>query len=440
MWSASLLSLAAVLSAATAALQGFNYGASFADNTPKHQADFEYEFNAAKQLHGTNGQFTSARIYTMIQSGTTNELIEAIPAAVNTHTTLLLGLWASGGPELFANEIAMLQKAVQLYGTAFTDLVVGISVGSEDLYRISPTGIKNLSGVGAGPDTLVSYIQLVRATIQTTGLARKPIGHVDTWTAYVNQSNNALIDAVDWIGVDAYPYFQTTMVNDIVSANKSFYDAYDYTVRVSLGKPVWVTETGWPVSGPSAFMAVASAENARIYWEDVSCSLISKGINLYYYTLQDVQMGAPSPSFGIMPGGDLSQVNPLFDLTCGANTVSTLSISVLFLLLSSALSPLLLLFLYNLSIISSALSPFLPAPSKCGPCACTPSTQLIPVPTERVGPWIADANRYAKVFSSSTASSTEILTRTESSILTASNKVSTHSYALKTDVSQASCR
>lgn len=312
----SVLASAAVLSTADAALKGFNYGAFFLDQSPKHQVDFEYEFKAAKQLAGTNAQFTSARLYTMVQWQTTNTVIEAIQAAINTKTTLLLGLWASSGTTAFNNEIIALKAAITKYGTAFTDLVVGISVGSEDLYRITPTGIANKAGPGAQPSELIKYIAQTRAAIKGTGLAGKPIGHVDTWTAYVNASNAGVISALDFIGVDAYPYWETTTANSIGNANASFYDAYKKTVTAAKGKPVWVTETGWPVTGPKQNQAVASAANARIYWEDVSCSLMKNNVNLFYYTLQDAQYGTPSPSFGIKPAGDLMQVKALFDLTC----------------------------------------------------------------------------------------------------------------------------
>jgi len=129
----------------------------------------------------------------------TNEPIQAIPAAIAEGTTLLLGLWASGGDGFFGAEIIALQSAIAQWGSAFTDLVVGISVGSEDLYRISPTGIAAGSGYGAEPQTIARYITQLRAAIAGTPLARAPIGHVDTWTAWVNGTNQAVIDAVDWV-------------------------------------------------------------------------------------------------------------------------------------------------------------------------------------------------------------------------------------------------
>ncbi|KAF2488647.1 GPI-anchored cell wall beta-1,3-endoglucanase EglC [Lophium mytilinum] len=320
--SSTLLGVAAVLGAAEAQLRGFNYGANFLNNQAKVQADFEYEFNKAKSLPGTSG-WTSARLYTTIQHGTTKDPISAIPAAINTKTKLLLGLWASGttaaaGQANINNEIAALKSAIAKYGTKFTDLVVGISVGSEDLYRITPTGIKNKAGAGAQPADLIKYVKQLRAAIKGTKLASTPVGHVDTWTVYPNATNAAFISNLDFLGVDAYPYFQTTMANSIGHANATFYDAYNQVknVKAAKGKAIWITETGWPVSGPKQNQAVASAANARIYWQDVACSLLAKKVNLFWYDLQEAQYGNPSPDFGIFGAGDLGTLKPRYSLSC----------------------------------------------------------------------------------------------------------------------------
>lgn len=61
----NLLALAGSLSFA-AADQGFNYGAVQRDGTIKYQTDFQAEFSTAKKLTGTNGAFSSARLYTTI--------------------------------------------------------------------------------------------------------------------------------------------------------------------------------------------------------------------------------------------------------------------------------------------------------------------------------------------------------------------------------------
>ena len=311
----SILAATAALLAtsATAVHKGFNYGPTFTDGSYKSQSDFEGEFKSAKNLVGPVYPFTSARLYTMIQGGTTNDATSAIPAAISTQTTLLLGLWASAGQATITNEIAALNAAIAQYGTAFTDLIAGISVGSEDLYRITPTGIANKAGVGAGPAELTSYISQVRSAIAGTAASAAKVGHVDTWTAWVNGSNSAVVSACDFLGMDAYPYFQTTMANSIGNGNATFWNAYEATVGYAQGKPVWITETGWPVSGPTANEAVPSIENAETYYHEVGCTAFSK-INTWWFTLQDDQPTTPSPSFGIVGAGNPPPTTPKFNI------------------------------------------------------------------------------------------------------------------------------
>jgi len=303
MRTSQLLALVAALPSTLAAYKGLNYG-----STGNNEASFEGQFNSAKALG-----FTSARLYTMIQDGTTNAPITAIPAAISTGTSLLLGLWASAGDAQFANEIAALKAAISQYGTPFTDLIAGISVGSEDIYRITPIGISNNAGVGVGPDVIINYVGQVRSTIAGTSAAGKPVGHVDTYNVFTNSSQNALISAIDFLGMDAYPYYETTKANSIGNANATFWDDYDQTAGVSQGKPVWIAETGWPVSGPASGQAIASLENAQTYYDDVGCAAFADNINTWWYILQDT--GA-SPSFGLVGAGTPPPTTPLYPLTC----------------------------------------------------------------------------------------------------------------------------
>lgn len=188
------------------------------------------------------------------------------------------------------------------------------------MYRITPTGIENDSGVGAGPDVLTSYISQVRAAIANTALSGASIGHVDTWTAWVNGSNSAVIEAVDWLGVDAYPFFQNTMSNGIAQGAGLLESAISETTGAAQGKPVWVTETGWPVSGDQENEAVASVENAKTFWDEAGCPLFGS-TNIWWYTLQDAAPTTPNPSFGII--GSTLTTTPLYDLSCSDTTTNT---------------------------------------------------------------------------------------------------------------------
>ncbi|KIX03409.1 uncharacterized protein Z518_06961 [Rhinocladiella mackenziei CBS 650.93] len=305
----SVLALLGGASTALAAVRGFNYGSQGQDYN-----GFAGQFKTAASLAGAN-DFTSARLYTMIQEGTTDTPIDAIQAAIDTKTTLLLGLWASVDQSAFDHEITALKSAIEQYGSDFADLVVGISVGSEDLYRISPIGVAADSGVGQTPDVLVDYIGQVRDAIKGTSLSTKPVGHVDTWNVYVDDTNADVISACDFLGLDEYPYYQTTDENDIDNASFLFFQAYDKVAAVAGGIPIWITEAGWPVSGPTSHLAVASTENAEIFWQDVACELQHRGIDFWWYILADA--GA-SPSFGVSDNG-----KPLYNLACNATSGSS---------------------------------------------------------------------------------------------------------------------
>ncbi|KAI0098042.1 GPI-anchored cell wall beta-1,3-endoglucanase EglC [Nemania sp. FL0031] len=307
--SVGIADAAATLSAANTGLKGFNYGAFFLNQQAKVQADFAYEFNRAKSMPGTSG-WTSARLYTMVQWGTKSDVVQAIPAAIDTNTKLLLGLWISGGTAAINNEITALKAAISKHGSKFTNLVVGISVGSEDLYRDAA------GEVGTSATYLVDCIKKVRAAVAGTALANVPIGHVDTYDSFLNGTNKAVIPAIDWLGFDGYPYWESTKANSINDALTRFNDGYDKTVKLAGAKPVWVTETGWPVTGKTNNLAVPSAANARVYWQKIACSLIAKKVNLFWYGLQESQWGTASPDFGIYGAGDLGQLTPRYSLAC----------------------------------------------------------------------------------------------------------------------------
>lgn len=228
-------------------VQGFNYGATNEDGSCRSYDDFVSLFNRAKNLEGASG-FASARLYTSIQCGTAAEPISAFRAAIDTDTSILVGLWASAGRPVYENELNALLAAARDLGTAFTDRVVGISVGSEDLYRSSPEGVANNAGVGATGEEIEGYIGWLRDWARGTSLESKPIGHVDTWTAWILPENAGVAASVNWLGHNSFPYFESTKANSINEAQNNYWSAVAETERIAAGKPVFLTETGWPHS------------------------------------------------------------------------------------------------------------------------------------------------------------------------------------------------
>jgi glucan endo-1,3-beta-D-glucosidase len=289
-----------LLSPASAFWKGFNLAANLASGACKSQSDWESDFRLMASLPG---HFTSARLYA---SSDCNTLANAVPAALATGTQLLVGVWSNDEAHYDAEKAALL-SAVQQYGF---DWIVAVSVGSEDLYRVQSQGSTETS-----PQRLAQQIYDVRGMLSTVpgyDAGKIQVGHVDTWTAWVDGRNEDVIRACDFVGTNGFPYFQSTQDNSIDNAYGLFWDSVaatrDVVGRVKPGIWVWVTETGWPVKGAQMSQATTSVANAARYWKEVACSAFG-GAHTFWYVLSDFQA---DPSFGVVDQNG----QPLYDLSC----------------------------------------------------------------------------------------------------------------------------
>lgn len=261
--------------------KGFNYGAA---------TDFATEFAAAQKLSGTSG-FNSARLYTMVEYGTTDTPSSAFQAAIDTGTSLLLGVWCSGGQTVVTNELNALKAAVKQY-PKLNSHVVGISVGSEDLYRKT-----------ASAANILDYISQTRTAMSTAGVNWQ-LGHVDTANIWSESDGQSVIDKIDWIGADVYPYYSS-------GSPSSLSDFTSGIAAIPDSKPVWVTETGWPTSGSFASTSsVANTGNAQTYWKTVGCGHLFGKTNTWWYTFYDGDVALP---FGVSGSASGS---PKYSLAC----------------------------------------------------------------------------------------------------------------------------
>ncbi|KAJ9658093.1 hypothetical protein H2198_003931 [Neophaeococcomyces mojaviensis] len=282
----SILTAAATIAGANAFYQGFNIGANLASGACRSESDWEYAFN---KIASFPGEFKNVRLYA---ASDCNTLVNAVPAALRTGTKLLVGVWTEDDAHFEAEKQALLQ-AIQQYGK---DWILAVSVGSEDLYRKETT-----------PSKLASQIYDVRGMIGSVGASDKTVGHVDTWTAWVDDANTAVIDAVDWLGNDLYPYWQGIGVDD-GAANGAYWEAVNRVRAVSQGKEVWTTETGHPVTGETIGNSIPGIDAAQTYWWQVTCASV-KEMNYFWYDLDDF---SASPQFSVVD----TNYNPLIDMTC----------------------------------------------------------------------------------------------------------------------------
>jgi glucan endo-1,3-beta-D-glucosidase len=272
------------LEPATAVHTGFCYGNRWDDHTPKTYADFQRAFTDAQNLPGIPYRtFNSARLFTCIQQGTENEPIAAFEAAIDTRTTLLLGIWIPGTDRTTGispsidNELAALDTALSLFGQPFADLVVGVSVGSEDIFRYSDECDPTTTDCHGSPVNQVeAKISEVRSKLEGTLLEGKPIGHVDI-TQFASQPKD-----MNFTGMTVYPYWAKSQIAD---AYASFSESFNF-IHQSNSTPIWIAETGWPILGPMQETAAASRDNMQNYWTQVGCKLFGK-YDLWWFELED---------------------------------------------------------------------------------------------------------------------------------------------------------
>jgi len=309
---AAIAAIAAATVAQAAAPLGFNYANKNPDGSASTYQNFVDQFKAAQALAGAPDTFNAGRLYTMLDAKDGTSLIPALQAAIDTKTYLLLGMWASGDASGFDKEMSGLKQAI----SSMPDLaqyILAISVGSEDLYRESSIALSKPNPLpGQSPDTMVKYIKSVKDALQGSSWSNVKVGHVDTWNAWVNGTNAEVIDNCDFLGIDTYPYFETDHAdNSIEQGAPLFQEAMDKTVGVAKGKEIWITETGWPVTGPKAGQAEANKENAKAYWDAVGCPNFDS-VPTFWYMMYEGISDSATPDFSIAD----SSYKPLFDLSC----------------------------------------------------------------------------------------------------------------------------
>ena len=120
----------------------------------------------------------------------------------------------------------------------------------------------------------MTFLDEVRSGMADTPLSNKPVGHVDSWSAYAKSFNFAVIDAVDFLGTHPYPYYEKDKGNAFSNVTTVFDYTYNEMLAPAGNKPVWVTECGWLVEGPIFGQAKASVDEAD--WGEINYSLFSR--------------------------------------------------------------------------------------------------------------------------------------------------------------------
>jgi len=124
---------------------------------------------------------------------------------------------------------------------------------------------------------MLGYIQRVKEAIP--GI---PVGYVDAYFQFVERPN--LVEACDLILANCYPFWEGCNIDQ---ASQYLKQMHAVTEQAANGKPVVVTETGWPNEGSNMNGAEPSPNNAMKYFINSIRWQHEKEIEIFYFSSFD---------------------------------------------------------------------------------------------------------------------------------------------------------
>jgi exo-beta-1,3-glucanase (GH17 family) len=187
-----------------------------------------------------------------------NELIPRIAKEYGLNT--LVGAWLGTDEEKNQQEIDSL---ISLAKEGLVDIA---AVGNEVLYR------NDLS-----KEELLYFIQHVKNEIP--GI---PVGYVDAYYEFVQHPD--VTELCDVILSNCYPFWEGT---DFKYSLQHMQNMYHTAKMAGKGKPVIITETGWPSKGETLGGAKPSVENAIKYFINTQLWAMDENIGVFYFSSFD---------------------------------------------------------------------------------------------------------------------------------------------------------
>lgn len=187
-----------------------------------------------------------------------NELIPGIAKEEGLKT--LVGVWLEGDHEQNERELANGIAAAQ---AGHVDI---LAIGNEVLLRGEMS-----------EDQLIDYINRAKA-----GAPGVPVGYVDAYFKFVDHPR--VTEACDVVLANCYPFWESCPADHALLYMKEMYRRASHAAG---GKPVIVSETGWPNIGTPEDGAVPSTANAMKYFIDTCQWAEEDDIEVFYFSSFD---------------------------------------------------------------------------------------------------------------------------------------------------------
>ncbi|KAI9263069.1 glycoside hydrolase superfamily [Sporodiniella umbellata] len=279
-----LLGLFSIIISAAEVFYGLNYGINTQACPTLEQV--KADFVKIQQYTGR------VRIFSLGPCHLGQLAVEAVNAL---DMRLYLGMWIDR-PDTFAAEMQAMRDILASGQTLAN--VDGLIVGSEVLYR-NDTDANTLAGYLAKVRTLVSPL---------------PITNADVYYEFPP----VVVDQLDFLMMNAFPYWEGVTADQ---GALTLMDHYRTVVAKAQGKPVRISETGWPSAGGHFGASVASPENQKLYLAQVLCQTRQHTIDLLWFSAFDEPYKpGVEQHWGIMNSDRTlkTSLSPLQALGCGS--------------------------------------------------------------------------------------------------------------------------
>jgi exo-beta-1,3-glucanase (GH17 family) len=187
-----------------------------------------------------------------------NELIPRIAHECGLKT--LVGAWLGTDRAINEREV---EGVIAVARAGHADIV---AVGNEVMLR------EDLS-----EDELIGYLQRVK-----DALPGVQVGYVDAY--YLFEKHPRITAVCDVLLTNCYPFWEGCPLDQAIAYMQSMVQR---TQAVAGGKPVIISETGWPDKGTAFHGAVPSKAGAMRYFVDTNAWAQRDGIDVFYFAAFD---------------------------------------------------------------------------------------------------------------------------------------------------------
>lgn len=187
-----------------------------------------------------------------------NELVPKVAKELGLKT--LVGAWLGDDAEVNEREIAGL---IELANKGLVDIA---AVGNEVMYR------KDLT-----EEELLAFIERVKAAIPQV-----PVGYVDAYYEFTERPD--ITNLCDVVLCNCYPFWEGCPFEYSLNHMQQM---YHQAKQAANGKPVIITETGWPSKGENLHAAVPSHNHARDYFINTQLWSKAEDIPVFYFSSFD---------------------------------------------------------------------------------------------------------------------------------------------------------